>query len=96
MAGNSGKSGVPTPWTHTAVTAKEITTEFGPSGSVMQHTVTVPQGTRCRKLQGGSGVTWVVSDLSFIDKKANGFMYHDADHYGILIAEESLPGITPV
>lgn len=84
----------PTPWTHTGVTAEEMTVEFGPSGSKLKHTVTVPAGTGCRKLDGGNS-PWVVADLSFITEK-NGILYHDADHYGIRVPEDKISGITPV
>lgn len=84
-----------TPWTHIGVTAEEITTEFGPSGRMILHEVTVPQGTACRKLVGGSTDTWVVADLRFIEDKRS-FMYSDADIYGIRIPEEKITGITPV
>ena len=84
----------PTPWTHTGVTAEELTIEFGPTGSSLKHTVTVPAGTACRKLEGGSS-SWVVADLNFIAEK-KGILYHDADHYGIRIPEAKISGISPV
>lgn len=86
-----------TPWTHTGKTTQEITTEFGASGSRFKYTVTVPAGTACRKLDGGSD-PWVVADLSFIDDKngANSMLYHDADHYGIRISEAQITDIQPV
>ena len=83
----------PTPWTHVGVTTKEITTQFGPSGG-MQYDITVPAGTRCHKLDGGSS-PWVVADLRFIEDKSS-LLYSDADHYGIRIDEEMLENISPV
>lgn len=82
----------PTPWTHTGYTSEDITTEFGPTGG-FKYTVTVPAGTRCHKLNGGSD-PWVVDDLSFMGH-SNGFMRHDADHYGIRVKEELLACIRP-
>lgn len=82
----------PTPWTHTGVTTEEITTECGPGR--LKASVTVPAGTACRKLEGGTP-TWVVADLGFIEDK-HSILYHDADHYGIRIPEEKITGITPV
>lgn len=83
----------PTPHTHTAVTSQEITTTFGATGG-LQWPVTVPAGTRCRKLEGGSN-PWVVSDLGFIADKGS-LLYWDADHYGIRIQEEKLTDIQAV
>jgi hypothetical protein len=83
----------PTPHTHTAVTSEEIRTTFGATGGP-QWPVTVPAGTRCRKLEGGSN-PWVVSDLEFIGDKQS-MLYWDADHYGIRIAEEKLTDIRAV
>ncbi|WP_432263367.1 hypothetical protein [Cupriavidus sp. TMH.W2] len=83
-----------TPWTHTGKTSEEITTTFGASGSHFKYTVTVPAGTVCRKLDGGSD-PWVVGDLSFIEDK-NGILYSDADIYGIRIPEEKIIEIKPV
>ena len=57
----------PTPHAHTGVTTKELTVEFGPSGGT-KYTVTVPAGTACIKLDGGSS-PWVVQDLRFIAEK---------------------------
>lgn len=80
-----------TPWTHTGVTTQEVTTECGPSGSVIMRPVTVPKGTRCIKLDGGSA-PWVVQDLGFIPDK-NSILYSDADHYGIRISEDDIDNI---
>lgn len=74
----------PTAWTDESTTAQEVTIEFGPSKSV----VTVPRGTLCVKLEGGSP-TWVVQDLSFISDKQS-TSYWDAEHYGIRVPEEML------
>lgn len=79
----------PTPHTHTAVTAEEISTVVGPS----KYQVTVPAGTRCIKLDGG-GTSWVVDDLRFIEDK-NSILYSDADIYGIRIPEDKLTNIKP-
>lgn len=79
----------PTPHTHTGQTTEEITTAVGPS----KYSVTVPAGTRCRKLDGGSD-PWVVADLSFIADK-RGILYSDADIYGIRIPEEKITNIQP-
>lgn len=83
----------PTPWTHTAVTAADFQTNSSGAGRV-GYDVTVPAGTLCHKLDGGSA-TWVVADLSFITDK-NSILYHDADHYGIRIPEDRLKDIYPV
>lgn len=79
----------PCPHTHTAHTVEEITTVVGPSN----YQVTVPAGTLCKKLEGGSP-TWVVEDLRFIEDK-NGILYSDADIYGIRIPEDKLTNIKP-
>jgi hypothetical protein len=81
-----------TPWTHVGVTVEELTVSFGPSGGP-QHEVSVPAGTRCRKLDGGSD-PWVVADIGFIPDK-NGVVYWDADHYGIRIPVDKITDITP-
>jgi hypothetical protein len=78
----------PTPHTHIGITTEVISTTVGPSN----YPVTVPAGTKCRKLVGGSD-PWVVSDLSFIEDK-RGIMYSDADIYGIRIPEDKLSDIT--
>jgi len=83
----------PTPHTHTALTSEEITTTFGATGGP-QWTVTVPAGTRCRKIEDGSD-PWVVSNLSFIPDK-HSLLYWDADHYGIRIPEEKLTDVRAV
>lgn len=79
-----------TPWTHTGVTASEIETTVGPS----KYPITVPAGTKCRKLDGGNS-QWVVDDLAFIDDK-KGILYSDADIYGIRIPENNITGVTEV
>lgn len=80
----------PTPATHSGVTTEEITTTVGP----VKFSVTVPAGTRCRKLDGGSD-PWVVSDLGFISDKG-GILYWDADIYGIRIPEDKIQDIKPL
>ncbi len=82
-----------TPHTHTAVTKSDLTITFSASGC-MQHTVNIPKGTMCRKLDGGSD-PWVVADLSFIENK-RGFLYSDADIYGIRVPESDLEDIQEV
>ncbi|MDP2782260.1 hypothetical protein [Devosia sp.] len=83
-----------TPWTHTGVTEKDQVIEFSPSGSVFKHSIMVPAGTKCRKLEGGSE-PWVIDDLSFMpDKKS--IAYGDADIYGIPVPEELVVNIEPV
>ncbi|WP_425952952.1 hypothetical protein [Ralstonia pseudosolanacearum] len=84
----------PTPATHTGKTSQEITTTFGATGSHFKYTVTVPAGTACRKLDGGSE-PWVVADLNFIEDK-KGILYSDASIYGIRIPEEQITEIKPV
>lgn len=83
-----------TPWTHEAVTSEALSIEFGASGSPLRHTVEVPAGTRCRKLDGGSD-PWVVADLSFIEDKRS-LLFHDADHYGIRVPEDKLESIREI
>ncbi len=80
----------PTHHTHTGITAKELIITFGATGC-MKHTVTVPAGTSCHKLDGGSD-PWVVSDLRFIEDK-RGIMYSDADIYGIRVPEAEITNI---
>lgn len=84
----------PTPHVATGVTLEEQTVEFGASGSRFRHTVTIPAGTRCRMLDGGSE-PWVVADLSFIADKTS-LLYHDADIYGIRVPEAAIGDIRPV
>lgn len=83
----------PTPHTHTGVTAKELTVQFGPSGG-MKYNVTVPAGTPCRKLDGGSD-PWVVANLGFIADK-HSILYSDADIYGIRIPEVEIANICEI
>lgn len=83
----------PTPHVATGVTSEEMKVTFGPTGGP-KYEVTVPAGTRCKKLDGGSE-PWVVDDLSFIEDKRS-IMYSDADIYGIRIPENKLTDIKPV
>ncbi len=83
----------PTPHTHTGITSRELTIQFG-SGGQLQYTVTVPAGTKCKKLDGGSD-PWVVQDLSFIDDK-KGLLYSDADIYGIRVPEAEIVDVVEV
>lgn len=83
----------PTPHVATGVTTEELTVTFGATGS-WKYEVTVPAGTRCKKLDGGS-TPWVVEDLSFIEDKRS-IMYSDADIYGIRIPEDKITGIQEV
>lgn len=55
----------------------------------MEHAVTIPKGTRCVRITEGTtaGQFWV-DDLSWIDRKAEPFLHHDATHRGIVIAPE--------
>lgn len=80
----------PTPHVATGVTSEELQVTFGATGC-SQYDVTVPAGTRCKKLDGGSE-PWVVDDLSFIEDKRS-IMYSDADIYGIRIPENKLTNI---
>lgn len=80
----------PTPHVATGVTSEELQVTFGPTGGC-KYDVTVPAGTRCKKLDGGSE-PWVVDDLSFIEDKRS-IMYSDADIYGIRIPENKLTNI---
>lgn len=85
----------PTPHVATGVLAEETEVTFGATGSHLQYTVSVPAGTACRKLDGGSD-PWVVQDLSFLDRKAMPLMYHDAYYYGIRVPEEKITDIKVV
>jgi hypothetical protein len=76
-----------TPVIARGITIEVLTLTFGPTGYT-PHTVTVPAGTRCAKLDGGSN-PWVVDDLSFIEDK-KGFLYYDADVYGIRVPEDKV------
>ena len=80
----------PTPHVATGITVEALSISFGATGS-FQYNVTVPAGTRCKKLDGGSD-PWVVDDLSFIEDKRS-FMYSDADIYGIRVPEEKITNI---
>ena len=80
----------PTPAPHSGVTTEEITTIVGPG----KYAVTVPAGTRCRKLDGGSD-PWVVCDLGFISDKRS-ILYSDADIYGIRIPDSKIQAIKPL
>lgn len=53
----------------------------------------IPKGTRCKKITEGAtiGRYWI-DDLSWIDRKENGFLYHDAYHYGIDIDASEVEG----
>jgi len=83
----------PTPHVATGVTKEALQLTFGPTGG-FKYDVTVPAGTRCKKLDGGSD-PWVVDDLSFIENK-RGIMYSDADIYGIRVPEDKIANIEPV
>lgn len=74
-------------FTHTGILVSDLDVEFGASGR-MVHKVTVPKGTACIKLDGGHD-NWVVNDLSFIEDK-KGFLFSDADLYGIRVPEGSI------
>lgn len=80
----------PIPYVETAVTTEEFKTTVGASGSPFQYPVTVPAGTRCKKLDGGSN-PWAVDDLSFMDR--GDAAYHDADHRGIRVPESLLSNV---
>lgn len=84
----------PTPHVATGVTVEELKVTFAPGGSRFKYDVTVPAGTRCKKLDGGSD-PWVVADLRFIEDK-HSIMYSDAGIYGIRIPEDKLTDIKPV
>ena len=84
----------PTEHTHTGYTAKDLTISFKPSSSAFTHQVSVPAGTACVKLDGGSN-PWVVNDLSFIGKEDIG-LRSDADIYGIRIQETDLVDIQSI
>jgi hypothetical protein len=88
------KKSTPTPHVATGVTVQDLDVKFGAGGSSFTYDVTVPAGTRCRKLDGGSD-PWVVADLSFIEDKRS-IMYSDADIYGIRIPESEITNIQQV
>jgi hypothetical protein len=76
--------------THGGSTKKDLQVTFGATGYT-QHSVLVPKGTTCRRLDGGSS-PWVVDDLRFIaDKKS--ILYSDADIYGIRVPETEIENI---
>lgn len=83
----------PTPHTHTGVTTKELTLTYGGGGKHC-HSVAVPAGTACKKLDGGTD-PWVVANLSFMADKCR-FAYSDADIYGIRVPESEISGIKEV
>lgn len=83
-----------TPHVATGEIIEDLKVTFGPTGSHFKYDVTVPAGTRCKKLDGGSN-PWVVDDLSFIDDK-RGILYSDADIYGIRVPEEKVANIQTV
>ncbi|GBG14532.1 DNA-directed RNA polymerase subunit omega [Novimethylophilus kurashikiensis] len=82
----------PTPHVATGVTKEELQLTFG--AGRMRYDVTVPAGTRCRKLDGGAD-PWVVCDLGFIEDKRS-ILYSDADIYGIRVPEDKITDIKPV
>lgn len=69
-------------------TKSDTPVRFGAS-SRMQYDVVVPKGTRCKRIPAGGtvGKFWV-DDLSWIDRKVEPFMHHDATHYGITLESE--------
>ena len=79
----------PTPHVATGVTAESLSLTFGPGR--LKHQVTVPAGTRCIKLDGGSD-PWVVDDLTFIADKRS-LLYSDADTYGIRVPGDKVTNI---
>lgn len=81
------------PCTHKGTTKKEMTVKFGATGYT-PHEVTVPAGTLCWKLDGGSD-PWVVGNISFI-RDTSSMMYSDAEIHGIRIPEADIENITPV
>lgn len=85
---------VSTPHVATGVTVEELKVTFGPTGSHFKYDVTVPAGTRCKKLDGGSN-PWVVADISFIEDKRS-ILYSDADIYGIRVPEDKITDIKSV
>ncbi len=72
-------------------TKDEIRTTFAVSR--MRYDITIPKGTRCRRIREGStiGKFWV-DDLSWIDRN-DGFLMHDATHYGIVLEPEQVEAI---
>lgn len=83
----------PTPWTHTGRTKQELIVPFGVGGRIT-HEITVPAGTTCHKLDGGTD-PWVVADLRFLPDK-HSILYSDASIYGIRIQENDIADITEV
>jgi hypothetical protein len=67
-------------------TKKELVTE------VHGRKVTVPQGTRvtarCADGSERKDGFLFVDDLSFIDARADGLLYHDAYYYGLVVKAE--------
>ena len=80
---------IATPYTHTGVTIKEISTTVSPSSTP----VTVPAETLCILLE-GPNATWVVQDLRFIEQGS--MLFWDADHYGIRIPKSDIANITKI
>ena len=78
------------PFTHTGVTAEDVTTQVGPNA----YEVVVPAGTACVRLDDSSD-PWVVSDLRFIRDKG-GILYLDADAYGIHVPEAKVTDIQSI
>lgn len=55
----------------------------------MEHNVTIPKGTRCVPTPDRTGQYWV-DDLSWIDRRAEPFLFHDAKHRGIRLRADQV------
>jgi hypothetical protein len=74
-------------------TKEEITTEV--TFVQTTHAVTIPRHTRCIPItEGSTAGEFFVDDLSWIDRKADPFLYHDADHRGIVLAPELVEAVS--
>lgn len=58
----------------------DITKTWAPTGVRLQHIFTIPKGTRV--IPCGDGENYFVDEFAWI-KASDGFLRHDAEHYGI-------------
>lgn len=70
-------------------TKRELQKRFSPSGSQIYHDVTIPKGARVVSCGDYTG-QYFVDDLSFIDRKSDPFLFHDATYYGIRVESDEV------
>lgn len=82
-----------TPHTHTGITSTEMTVDFDMGGRI-ECQVTVPKGSACKKLDGGSQ-PWIVASYSFIENKRS-ILYDDLQNHGLRMPESNITDIKEV